>query len=107
MFLRIPAKLYCTYILQCADGTYYVGSTSNLDERVKIHCAGKGPQYTALPLPVHLVYCEEHPTLEAAVHRERQIKRWSKAKKEALIAGRPAVLKALSKCRGVHGLVNT
>ena len=56
---------YTTYILQCADGSYYVGSTSDLEERYKIHCTGKGPQYTALRLPVRLVYHGGTPDLRS------------------------------------------
>ena len=89
------AQQHCTYILQCADGSYYVGSTSHLDARFRIHCTGQGPQYTALRLPVRLEYHEAHLTLEAAVRRERQLKKWSRAKKQALIAGDLVRLKQL------------
>ena len=84
---------YATYILECADRSYYIGSTSNLRSRVQAHRSGKGPQHTALRLPVRLVYHELFDTLEEAVARESQLKRWTRAKKEALIAGDLARLK--------------
>ena len=92
--------MYMTYILQCCDGSFYVGSTGDLEDRLQVHNSGDGPTFTAKRLPVRLVYSEEHPTLEAAVKRERQIKRWSHAKKTALILGDKGRLKALSRCHG-------
>jgi putative endonuclease len=92
--------MYRTYILQCSDGSFYVGSSVNLQDRVQTHNAGDGPTFTAKRLPVRLVYSEEHPMLEAALKRERQIKRWSHAKKVALVLGDKGRLKALSRCHG-------
>jgi putative endonuclease len=88
-----------TYILQCSDGSYYIGSSANLASRVRVHQAGNGPAYTAQRLPVQLVYSEPHESLQAAVARERQIKRWTHAKKAALIAGDREHLHNLSRCR--------
>jgi putative endonuclease len=79
---------FFTYILLCSDETLYVGSTANLAERLIRHNDGRGCQYTACRLPVRLVYSEEHPTLAAAIARERQVKRWSGVKKRALAEGR-------------------
>jgi predicted GIY-YIG superfamily endonuclease len=73
--------MYWTYILQCCDGSFYAGSTGDLAVRLQIHSSGNGPNFTASRLPVQLVFSEEQPTLEAAIKRERQIKRWSHAKK--------------------------
>ena len=74
------------YILRCRDGSYYVGRTTNVAERLERHHAGRGPAYTAARLPVELVYSQELPSMEAAVRRETQLKRGTRAKKDALIA---------------------
>jgi predicted GIY-YIG superfamily endonuclease len=74
------------YILRCIDGSYYVGKTDNLLTRLTEHQAGAGADYTAARRPVEMVYAEEHSTLRRAKDREMQLKRWSRAKKEALIA---------------------
>jgi predicted GIY-YIG superfamily endonuclease len=88
-------------MLRCSDGSYYVGSPSNPETRAKAHNAGTtGVAYTSLRRPVVLVYSEPHPDRTSAMRRELQIKRWSRAKKEALVAGDSAALKALSKRRG-------
>jgi putative endonuclease len=73
------------YILRCADGSYYVGSTTNLELRVAQHEAGEGGAYTAQRLPVKLVYTCEFDTPHEAFIRERQVKGWSRKKKQALI----------------------
>lgn len=75
-----------TYILRLANGTYYVGSTYNLKNRIEEHNAGLD-LYTKQHLPVALVYYEEYPSHEEAVKREMQLKGWSRAKKEKLITG--------------------
>jgi len=81
------------YILQCADGCYYVGSTGDLDARLVKHLEGSGSKYTAARRPAILVFAEEFTTIEGARARERQLKGWTRAKKEALIAGDMAALK--------------
>lgn len=73
------------YILECADGSYYAGSTNNLVLRLAEHEAGEGGRYTSGRLPVALVYLCEFVTEHDAFLRERQIKGWSRRKKEALI----------------------
>jgi predicted GIY-YIG superfamily endonuclease len=73
------------YILECADGSYYVGSTKNLDQRVMQHQSGKGSRYTSGRLPVKLVYGEEYDQVADAYYREKQVQNWSRAKREALI----------------------
>jgi len=75
---------YC-YILQCADGTYYTGWTTDLARREKEHNAGTGARYTSTRRPVKMVYWEELPDKISALKRERAIKALSRAKKTALI----------------------
>ena len=74
-------------MVRCADGTLYTGFTRDVDARIVVHNSGKGAKYTRSRLPVSLVYVEQCDSLSAALKRERQIKPWSKAKKEALAAG--------------------
>lgn len=92
-------KRFWVYILECANGAYYVGHSTHLPARVVRHNLGDGAQFTAAHLPAHLVYSEEYPTEREAVERERQIKRWNHAKKKALIEGDLAALRRLSKSR--------
>lgn len=73
------------YILKCANGAYYVGSTKELELRLKQHQLGYGADYTRKHLPVTLVYYEEFQRIDEAFYREKQIKGWSRLKKEALI----------------------
>src|SRR3954453_22471454 len=86
-----------TYILRCADDTLYVGHTENLASRQQTHNDGKGAKYTAARRPVRMVYAEEHHSIESAIARERQLKRWSKKKKEALVVGDRSALRALGR----------
>ena len=95
-----------TYILKCANGQYYVGSTVNLELRLKQHQGviapgsdKRGAQFTKAHLPFELVYQESFPSIQQAFKREQQIKKWSHAKKEALIKGDIELLKQLSKSR--------
>ena len=74
---------YC-YIVECADGTFYTGWTTNLERRVKEHNAGRGSRYTRLRRPVKLVYSERQPDRSAAMRREAKIKRMSRVAKLAL-----------------------
>ena len=71
-----------TYILRCADGTYYCGWTNNLDRRLKAHNEGKGAKYTRSRRPVALVYYEAFSTKEEAMRREYEIKQLPRKKKE-------------------------
>jgi predicted GIY-YIG superfamily endonuclease len=91
---------FVVYILRCSDDSYYVGHTCNLDQRLQYHNDGRGPIYTAARRPVRLAFAEAHPSLEAAIKRERQVKRWTREKKDALIAGDASRLHALAKRRG-------
>jgi predicted GIY-YIG superfamily endonuclease len=73
------------YILRCADGSYYVGVADSLGDRVRRQNDGRGAAYTRRRRPVTLVYAEPHLDLASAICRERQLKRWSRRRKEALI----------------------
>jgi putative endonuclease len=75
------------YIVRCSDGSLYTGLTNDLDSRLEAHNAGKGAKYTASRRPVSMVYHEPAESKNAALKRELQIKRWSRAKKKALIRG--------------------
>ena len=87
------------YILRCADGSFYTGSTNNLALRLAQHHAGEGSIYTRSRLPVELVYTQEFPSEHEAFLRERQVKGWSRAKKAALIRNDFEALIGLSKTR--------
>lgn len=85
------------YILECADGSYYTGSTFNLEKRLWEHDNGLGANHTRLRLPVRLVFCEAFERVEEAFQREKQIQGWGRAKKQALIAGAWEQLPALAR----------
>ena len=87
------------YILECADKSYYVGSTNNLEQRIAQHQNGEGANYTRKYLPVKLVYFEEHQRIDDAYYREKQVQGWSRNKKKALINNNPDCLKKLSECQ--------
>ena len=78
---------FWTYILKCVDGSYYVGHTDDLDGRIGAHQSGVIEGYTSSRLPVKLVWSQEFGDRDEAFAAERQIKGWSRAKKEALIRG--------------------
>jgi putative endonuclease len=94
------------YILKCADDSYYVGSTKNLDLRIVQHQSGKGSRYTSGRLPVELVYDEEYARISEAYYREKQVQNWSRAKREALIKGNVESLPTLAKKKFVKKLNN-
>ncbi|HEX7877097.1 MAG TPA: TrmH family RNA methyltransferase [Sphingobium sp.] len=75
------------YMLRCADGSYYLGHTDNLDQRIGQHQSGSIPGYTQKRLPVDLLWSQEFGSRDEALAAELRIKGWSRAKKEALIAG--------------------
>ncbi|MDY0072726.1 MAG: GIY-YIG nuclease family protein [Thauera sp.] len=87
------------YILQCADQSYYTGSTWSLEKRLWEHQQGLGARHTAKRLPVQLVYCEEFERIDEAFHREKQVQGWSRKKKEALMASDFNALHRLAECR--------
>jgi predicted GIY-YIG superfamily endonuclease len=79
--------MHYVYILKCSYGSYYVGSTSDVEHRFAAHQAGTYGGYTSTRLPVKLMWSTEFPTEHDAFLTERQIKGWSHAKKEALNRG--------------------
>jgi putative endonuclease len=78
---------FWVYILRCADGSYYTGHTDNLEARMAKHKTGETEGYTSTRLPVELVFSEQFSTREEALTCERQIKGWTRKKKEALMRG--------------------
>lgn len=89
------------YMLRCADGTYYVGSTVDMTLRLAEHQQGIASRYTSGRRPVSLVYACEFASVRDAYERENQVKGWSRAKKEALMRGDWATLPKLSERRKV------
>ena len=87
------------YLLRCNDGSYYAGHTDSLETRIAAHQSGLYPGYTSGRQPVALVWTQEFATREEAIAAERRIKGWSRAKKEALIAGDWARIQALARGR--------
>ena len=84
------------YILLCSDGSYYTGSTQDLELRLAQHQNGEGANHTRKRLPVQLIYFEEFPRIDEAYYREKQVQGWSRKKKEALINGQPDLLPVLA-----------
>ena len=79
-------KIYYVYVLKCSDKSYYTGITSNLTKRVEEHQYGKHiDSYTYKRRPVNLKFYAEFANVDLAIQTEKQIKKWSRAKKEALI----------------------
>ena len=76
---------FWVYILECKDKSYYVGHTDNLENRLVEHNSGLGGNYTSKRLPVTIVFLERFQTRDEAFMAERQIKGWSRKKKDALI----------------------
>ncbi|WP_458040246.1 MULTISPECIES: GIY-YIG nuclease family protein [Bacteria] len=75
------------YILRCADGTFYVGSTTELDRRVQQHAVGEGAAYTRTRRPVQLMWSAEFARIDEAFAWEKRIQGWSHDKRAALIEG--------------------
>lgn len=78
--------MYYVYILKCCDGTLYTGIAVDVQKRLAVHNSGKGAKYTRSRLPVRLVYQETQPDKSAALKREIQIKKFSRAQKLQIIA---------------------
>ena len=87
------------YILRLRSGQLYVGATADLARRWLEHVAGEACRTTKLDPPVEIVYSEEHSSFAAARRREAQVKRWSRAKREALVDGDACALRRLAKSR--------
>lgn len=86
------------YILECFDGSYYTGSTNNLELRLQQHQNGEGANHTRKHLPVELVYFEEYERIDEAFKREKQIQGWGRKKKKALINRDLEKLHSLAEC---------
>ncbi|PIR49617.1 hypothetical protein COU79_03860 [Candidatus Peregrinibacteria bacterium CG10_big_fil_rev_8_21_14_0_10_54_7] len=90
---------YYVYLLRCGDGSYYTGVTSNLELRMWQHRSGAFPEcYTRSRRPVELVYSAEFGDINEAIVWEKQVKKWSRKKKEALIEQNWHLLSQLSQC---------
>ena len=91
---------YYVYILKCSDNSYYTGVTNNVDKRFEEHQLGINPNaYTFSRRPVELVFCKKFKDIKLAIAFEKQVKSWSRKKKEALIVGNWEALHELAKCR--------
>jgi putative endonuclease len=91
--------MYFVYIARTPANTLYIGVTENPDRRIDAHNTGKGAEWIKTRRGARFVYLEAHPTLGSARKREIQLKKWSRAKKEALIAGNLTALKSLSRSK--------
>ena len=97
--------MHFVYIVRCADGTLYTGYARDPEARVQVHNRGRGARYTAGRRPVRLVHCESCEWAGDALRRERQLKGWSRPRKEALIAGARGPLAGqvhVAQARGGH-----
>jgi putative endonuclease len=85
-----PEVAWFCYMLECSDRSFYVGIAVDVEERVRRHNWGVGPEYTAKRRPVKLVWSECCGSSEAARLREKEVKGWSRKKKIELLAGKRA-----------------
>ncbi|MBE7177152.1 MAG: GIY-YIG nuclease family protein [Mucilaginibacter polytrichastri] len=91
---------YYVYILECADHSYYVGITNDIERRLSEHNTGYNSScYTYSRRPLKLAYEQHFYDVNAAIVFEKQIKGWRREKKKALIDGRLSALSGLSKCK--------
>ena len=90
---------FWVYILRCGDGSYYTGQTDNIEKRIAEHEVGVSEAYTFARLPVKLAFSQEFSSREEAIACERQIKGWSRKKKEAMMRGDWAEVSRLAKGR--------
>ncbi|MBO7476465.1 MAG: GIY-YIG nuclease family protein [Salinivirgaceae bacterium] len=95
------------YILLCNDGSYYTGSTNDLERRMEEHFSGQGSNHTKKHPPVKLLYYEEFQRIDEAFYREKQVQGWSRKKKEALINGQYEKLPELAKCYAQRDVAST
>jgi predicted GIY-YIG superfamily endonuclease len=96
---------FWVYILQCADDSYYAGHTDNLETRLSQHQSGQVRGYTLSRLPVRLVFSQSHDSREEALAAERQIKGWTRKKKQAMIRGDWAEVSRLAHSRNTGNTV--
>jgi predicted GIY-YIG superfamily endonuclease len=94
--------MFWVYVLRCANSSYYTGHTDNLEARIGMHRSGECDGYTASRLPVELVWSQECTTREEALSAERQIKGWSRKKKEAMMRGDWTEVSLLAAGKSVH-----
>jgi putative endonuclease len=94
--------MFWVYILRCVDGSYYTGHTDNLERRIAQYSAGECTGYTATHLPVKLAWSQECATREEALSAERQIKGWSRKKKEAMMRGDWGEVSRLAQSKSVR-----
>lgn len=93
---------YYVYILHCKDGTYYTGVTNNLNRRISEHDNGSAGDYTKNRLPVKLMRSFVFNDIRQAIAFEKQVKGWSRKKKEALIKDDWQKISKLSKAYQSH-----
>ncbi|HXB12042.1 MAG TPA: GIY-YIG nuclease family protein [Bacteroidia bacterium] len=93
-------KTMYVYILECIDGSYYTGVTNNAEKRLIEHNTGVAENsYTCNRRPVKMVFCHLFNSPEQAIAFEKKIKKWSRAKKKAIIEGNWELLPELSKSK--------
>ena len=93
---------FTLYILECADGSFYIGHTDNLNQRMAQHDEGTGCVYTSTRRPLRLLHAEGFETRYAALTMERKLKGWSRAKKLAYMAGDWKAIGGLAKGKHWH-----
>jgi putative endonuclease len=81
-----PEEGHYVYIVECRDGTYYTGYTTDVERRVEEHNAGEGAKYTRSRTPVEVVHVEAYGSKSAAMSREYRIKQFRRSRKERLVA---------------------
>jgi predicted GIY-YIG superfamily endonuclease len=89
-------KPFFIYMLECNDGSYYIGHTDDIDRRISEHNNGQISGYTKNRLPIKVVYTQDFATRDEAINAEQQIKGWSRKKKHALIQNDWETIKKLS-----------
>jgi len=94
--------MFWVYILRCADGSYYTGHTDNLERRIGQYQVGECAGYTVTRRPLELAWSQECATREEALSAERQIKGWSRRKKEAMMRGDWAEVSRLAQSKSAH-----
>jgi len=77
------------YVLECSDGSFYTGITTDLEKRIQEHRSGKGSKYVRAKLPAQLIYREQLETKSQALKREIEVKRLTRIQKEQLVGKRP------------------
>ena len=96
-----------TYILECADGSFYTGVTNNIERPFWEHQSGQVQGYTHDRRPVTLAWCSDDVDIASAIRTEKQIKGWRRAKKAALIHGETDALPELSRAYARRGRPST